>query len=162
MSGEQLLINYNLQLNVGNSYNFSTIAPAILQGSYTNAKLIAKGDYTIASSYANIYTLHNAIYPILINQSGGTNIYPNDPQAYEYYVFKLPSNIYVVLQSSWIIAASISIVESLSLNITVNELTAYSDVVRILNAIATLGYTNITSNVISAINSNTPSTSSTT
>jgi hypothetical protein len=152
MATNQLLINYNLPLNVGNSYTFNTIAPAILQGTYINAKLIAKGDYTVATSYANVNTLHNAIYPILINGATNLSIYPNDPQAYEYYVFKLPSNIYVVLQSSWIVAASIQLVESLSLNITVNQLTSYSDVTRILNAIATLGYTNITSNVISSLN----------
>ena len=158
MASNQVLINYNLPLNVGNSYTFSTIAPAILQGTYINAKLIAKGDYTVASSYANVYTLHNAIYPILINQATGTSIYPNNRQAYEYYVFKLPSNIYIVLQSSWIVSASIQLVESLSLTITVNGLNSYSDVTRILNAIATLGYTNLTSKVTSALN-NTSSTS---
>lgn len=159
MTSTQLLINYSLPLNVGNSYTFSTIAPAILQGSYVNAKLIAKGDYTVANQYANIFTLHQAIYPILINKNSGVSIYPNDPTAYEYYIFKLPSNIYVALQSSWIIGSSITQIQSLSLSITVNNLNSYSDVTRILNAIATLGYNSLTSSVISALNSTTSPTS---
>lgn len=153
MANSQLYLNYNLPLSVGNSYTFNTIAPAIISGKYLNAKLIGKVNYSVAMSYANIFTLHQAIYPILINQQNGTSIYPNDPEAYEYYLFKLPSNIYVVLQSSWIVAASIEQVQSLTLSITINTLQNYSDVTRILNAIATLGYTDISSNVASSLNS---------
>lgn len=143
----QLLLNYNLPFNIGNSYTFNTIAPAILQATYIDAELVARGDYNVATQYGNIFNLHQAIYPTLINQENGQNIYPNDAQAYEYFIFKLPSNIFVALQSSWIVANSIEEIQSLSLSMTVNGLASYTDVTRILNAVATLGFTDISSNV---------------
>lgn len=152
-SSNPLLLNYNLPMSIGNSYTFNTIAPAILQSTYIDAELVARGDYNVAVQYGNIFNLHQAIYPILISNENGDTIYPNDAQAYEYFIFKLPSNIYVALQSSWIIATSIKEIQSLSLNVTVNSLTSYTDVTRILNAIATLGYVDITSNVSSNISS---------
>ncbi len=156
------LLNYSLNLEVGNTYTFNTIAPAILQATYTNAVLIAKGNYTLATSYSNVNALHINIYPVLINQPNGTSIYPNNPQAYEYYVFQLPSNLIVVLQSSWIIGNSIQLVTGLTLTINVNNLGGYSDVTRILNAISTLGYTNINSNVTNYVSSASSATTTTT
>lgn len=150
-SPSSLLLNYSLPLNIGNSYTFNTIAPAILQSTYIDAELVARGDYNVAQQYGNIFNLHQAIYPILISNEGGESIYPNNAEAYEYFIFKLPSNIFVALQSSWIIANSIQEIQSLSLNLTVNSLQSYTDVTRILNAIATLGYTDISSSVSSNI-----------
>ncbi len=159
------LLTYNLDFSVGAVYNFNTIAPAILQASYQNAKLIAKGDYDLAISYANINALQANIYPILINQPNGTSTYPNNPKAYEYYIFKLPSNIIIALQSSWIVPGSVVEVVGISLTITVNGLNSYNDSTKILNAIAMLGYTNISSNITTYVpttsSTGTPTTSST-
>lgn len=159
------LLTYSLSFSVGAVYNFNTIAPAILQASYQNAKLIAKGDYDLAISYANINALQANIYPILINQTNGTSSYPNDPKAYEYYIFKLPSNIIVALQSSWIIPGSVEEVVGISLTVTINGLNSYNDSTKILNAIALLGYTNISSNITTYVpslsSSGTPTTSTT-
>ncbi len=47
------LLNYNLNLEVGNTYTFNTIAPAILQATYTNAVLIAKGGYSDVTRILN-------------------------------------------------------------------------------------------------------------
>ncbi len=155
------LLNFNLDLQVGNIYTFNTIAPAILQATYSDAKLIAKGDYDLAISYANINALHSNIYPLLINTPSGTSIYPNDPKAYEYYIFKLPSNLKIALQSAWIVADTIQLVTGLYLTVTVNNLGSYNDVTRILNAIALLGYTNISSAVNNAVAPTSPATGTT-
>ena len=143
-----ILLNYSLALDIGNVYTFNTIAPGILQAQYINAKLTAKGDYDLAVKFSNIVPLHNAIYPLLLNTPNGSSIYPNNPKAYEYYIFKLTSNITIALQSSWIVANSIELITGLGLNINVYDLGGYSDVTRILNAIYTLGYTNVDSNVV--------------
>jgi hypothetical protein len=142
------LLNYNLALTIGDIYNLNSIAPGILQATYSNAKLTAKGDYDLAIKFTNVNSLHAAIYPILINTPNGTSIYPNNPKAYEYYIFKLPSNITIALQSSWIVANSVQLVTGLGLSINVNNLGSYSDVTRILNAIYALGYTSIDSNIV--------------
>ncbi len=141
------LLNFNLCLFVGDTYIFKTNAPTVLQPEYINAKLIIKADYKVASQYANIQNLQNQVYPILLGLPNGPTLYPSSLDAYEYYVFKMPSGIIVVMQSGWIDNTSVRLVTGMSVNVNINNLSSYSDVSKILNALATMGYNQITSNV---------------
>ncbi len=145
-----ILLNFNLPFNIDNKYNFRTIAPAILQNQYKKALLIGKADYFIANQYANISALQQLIYPLL-NGNDETNIYPSNPKAYEYYIFRLPNCLLVALQSAWIIPDSIELCTELSLNIKVDNLQTNQEVSGILSAIASLGYVNINANVVTYI-----------
>jgi hypothetical protein len=130
-------------LVVGNIYNFNTIAPGILNLTYTNVKLTGSVSYDVAIKYVNINALHASIYPLL-----GPS-FPNDPAAYTYYLFKVQSGDTICLAADWIDGSTVVVVQSLTLNITITSLPDLADITKILNAIKSLGYTDVTSNTIS-------------
>ncbi len=131
-----------LGMNLSSIYNFTTIAPGILQLVYTNAKLVSISAYEIAIKTKVVNGLWASIYPYMSND--GVNQYPNDPTAYNYYTFKQESGEIVVLAEPWINASSIKLVSSLSLTISMNGLPDNSDISNIVSILKSSGYVDFT------------------
>ena len=122
-------------LELGKSYTFNTLAPAILGTQIKNAKLLSIMDYSTAVAYDNIDLKFRQIYPNLPN---GT---PDDVSAAFYYRFLSESGERIILADQWI---DMTTVESIThINIKVNFTQAsLADISRIRDALNALGYRN--------------------
>jgi hypothetical protein len=78
----------NLQIN--QTYNFNTLAPALLGAKYTAAKLIGIFDYKTALGYINPDAVNANVYPLLPT---GTS---SDVSAYTFLRFQTASDATVV------------------------------------------------------------------
>lgn len=84
---------------IGNTYNFSTYAPAILGAEHNN--MVVKGifGYDVATSFTQPDVKHSVIYPYLVDE--GITV-ANDPVNYTYVLFKAQNGSNVVLALEWI------------------------------------------------------------
>lgn len=117
------------------NYNFTTLAPSVLNGSYQNIKLIATSNYEVANKYVDLLSLFRAVYPYL---PAGT---PSDYTQHSYLIFE--NN--VVMSTLWIDPASLSLASSYSATIVIPNLQV-SDTAKIRDALLALGYSNFTIN----------------
>lgn len=118
-----------------NNYNFTTMAPSVLNGAYSNIKLIAKANYEVAAKYVDLVSLFNAVYPYL---PPGT---PSDYTQHDYLIFE--GN--VVMSTLWIVESSLSSSNTSSVTIVIPNLQA-SDTAKIRDALLLMGYSNFTIN----------------
>ncbi len=119
---------------IGQTYTFNTLAPAILGANFQNVKLVAILDYNTAMKFNNVAQQNQVILPLLPK---GT---PTDPSQYVYLLFSTQSNTTVLLAYNWIDPSSIAQSQSISLNITVNNV-GTPDITTISNALSLMGYT---------------------
>jgi len=122
---------------LGTTYNFNTLAPAILGSNVKNATVLGIIDYTTASNYITPETRHVDVYPYLPT---GT---VNDPKKYTYILFKSESNVKFVLGLPWIDLATVVQVVSLTINVTVNNAST-GDANRIRDSLILLGFNSFT------------------
>lgn len=125
----------SINLNIGVSYTFNTLAPGILQAVVKNAKLKAVLDYETATKYDNIDLKYRQIYPQLPN---GT---PDSPSTCQYFLFKSESGENIIMADQWIDQGTIDTVEFI--NFTVNfSRASLSDMPRVRDALNALGNLN--------------------
>jgi hypothetical protein len=120
-------------MDVNSSYNFNTLAPSILQGSYQGMTLLATVNFDIAATKINVIVQQRKIYPEL---PSGT---PDDPKQYMYYIFRDMNGKEVVLADAWIDTNSIVKVTSIAVTVVVTQCTT-ADATLIQNQLNLLGY----------------------
>lgn len=126
-----------MNLTLGTTYTFNTLAPSILGAIIQNAKLISILDYDSAKHYDTVDLKYRAIYPLL---PAGT---PDRPEHTIYYRFISESGEPIILAESWIDEASVEAVEFVTIQVLLQQANL-SEVTRIRNALNALGYTNYT------------------
>ena len=122
--------------DINTRYNFSTYAPGILGGNYTNAKVLSIMNYVEAVKYTDVATIHTQVYPSLP---------PNTPKDYRdltYVLFELENGRKVVFATIWIDATTVVVAGRMDIVIRVRSVTN-QDVTKIRDALTTLGYLNV-------------------
>lgn len=119
-----------MQLKIGNTYTFSTRAPAILGQSMERVRLTSIMDYQTASMRENLSVKFRSIYPALPE---GT---PDDPNSALYYGFRTQSGQDIIVANVWMDEASIQEINLVRAIVTMNDisLTDVTDLRNILNA----------------------------
>lgn len=105
------------QFNVGNTYSFSTLAPAILGETYSTVQLVGEMDFKRAMKEQDVQAKHRQIFPLL---PPGT---PDDPRQYTYLVFRDLQDRETVLGYPWIDQNTIVVATSQTLNLTIPNMT---------------------------------------
>lgn len=126
-----------MNLTLGTTYTFNTLAPSILGAIIENAKLISVMDYESAKHFDTIDLKYRSIYPLL---PAGT---PDQPESTIYYRFVSESNEPIIIAESWIDESSMVSVDFVNIQIIIQQ-TNLSEVTRIRNALNALGYSNYT------------------
>lgn len=93
-------------------YNFTTYAPAILGGDFTQARVVALLDYDSALKYANVDLLQRQVYSKL---PVGT---VDEVSSYTFVLVERSDGTRVVLAYPWIIPESVVEVKTVSLSVT--------------------------------------------
>lgn len=122
---------------IGQTYNFNTLAPAILGASFQNSKLVGMLSYDQAVKYTNIDQQAQIVYPALPQ---GT---PTDPTSYIYLVFETSAQTTVVLANVWINETTIAPSSSTTITVVIAGVTL-ADVQPIRNQLLQMGYTQLT------------------
>ena len=122
----------SLNLVINNVYTFQTLAPAILNATYRNAKLEASYNFQTATKQQNVEALYRAIYPVL---PPGT---PSDPATQIYHRFITESGERVILADNWINGGTVITVTSLSFGARIVNATI-EDRERVRKALSHLG-----------------------
>jgi hypothetical protein len=120
---------------VGSTYSFTTLAPSVLGGSFTNAQVIGIVNYGIALAITNIATLQKTVFPLLPPGS------PSNYEDYNYIVFSTGTNSKLVLADAWINQGSIVQITGTAINITINN-ASLADVAILQKELTAMGYTN--------------------
>lgn len=126
-----------MNLTLGATYTFNTLAPSILGAIIQNAKLMSIMDYESAKHYDTIDLKYRSIYPLL---PSGT---PDQPEHTNYYRFMSESNEPIVIAETWIDESSLIAVEFVNIQVLIQQ-TNLSEISRIRNALNALGYSNYT------------------
>lgn len=126
-----------MNLTIGTTYTFNTLAPSILGAVIQQAKLVSILDYGTAKQYDTIDLKYRSVYPLL---PVGT---PNQPDSTIYYRFVSQSGEYIILAEQWIDESSIETIEFVNIQVLFQQ-ASLSDVQRIRNALNALGYSNYT------------------
>lgn len=121
---------------IGNVYNFSTKAPAILGATFTGVKVIGLVSYDIAITMANIDYKQRVVLPLLPQ---GT---PTDPKSYQYVLFITQSGDKQVLALPWIEISTIELQTGTTVTSVVSNV-SLSDVDKIRKLLIAAGYTNL-------------------
>ncbi len=123
---------YNFILK--NIYDFNTLAPSVLGATFRNAKVLGIVDYDIASSFINVELMQRSIYPLL---PAGT---PDTPKQYSFLLLQTESGEKTVVAYEWIDPASIRLVDSVTITVTLPNVKS-SDSVLIRDSLALVGFT---------------------
>lgn len=123
-----------MNFRIGNVYNFHTKAASVLGLIVTNVTLKSIVDYETALAIDNITSKYRVIYPLLPN---GT---PDNPKDCVYYVFKSFDGQTLVYADQWIDENSIEQVDSIDLEIIINNIT-HNDITRVRDVLNALGFT---------------------
>lgn len=123
--------------NLKSVYSFNTLAPSVLGASFKNAKVLGIIDYDIAATIINVELMHRSIYPLLPQ---GT---PDRPHSYTYLLLLTESNVKTVVAYEWIDPASIELVESVNIVVTIPNVKA-SDANVIRDSLTLCGFTGFT------------------
>jgi len=119
-------------MNINKTYNFTTLAPAILGSEFQLMKVKAILTATEAVKYRDILTLHNTLTPVIT----GLPVSINDCT---YYLFENSEKELVLLALEYIDYNSILEVESTNIRIEIFNTTS-DDVSIIRNRLLELGY----------------------
>ena len=127
----------SLPFELQKTYNFNTLAPAILGSNYKNALVLAIVSYDLAKQFFSPETESVNVYPAL--PLGVVA----DPKKYTYIVFRTESGVTRVLALEWINISSITVVTSQILTVTISN-ASVGDAERVRQALLLLQLTAIT------------------
>lgn len=122
---------------IGNVYTFGTRAPALLGALFERVTILGIVDYNIATTFRNIDLDHKRIYPLL---PVGT---VNNPKKFTYILVKTESGEPTVLAYEWIDAATIELVDSVTLTVTIPGVNS-TDATKVRDALSLLGFLDFT------------------
>jgi hypothetical protein len=124
-----------MNLDIGKTYTFNTVAPSILGTSIKNAKLVAVLDYQTALSFDNIDLKYRSIYPLLPANTQDT------PELNIYYRFQTESGEKIIMADIWIQESTIETIEHVNFQILFTQ-ASMKDIPRIKDALNAMGYLN--------------------
>ena len=123
------------QFSINNNFDFTTLSPSVLGGSYKMMKVTGMLTAAEAVKYRDIHTIHNQLKPFIaglpVNATDGT-----------YILFKTKDDVSVLLGLDWIDQTTINRVTTTNIRIEVMDGTNL-DIGILRSAILGLGYTNI-------------------
>ncbi len=125
---------------VGNSYDFTTYAPAILGSDHKNMRVKAVFGYEMATSFSQPDVQHSAIYPYLISEGVAV---PDDPKSYTYVMLSTDAGVDVIMAVEWVKLDSVEQITSRKLIIEIPD-TKPGDAEYYRNVLLTAGAKNIT------------------
>lgn len=131
-----------IEFSINSTYNFETLAPAILGDKIKNAKLTSIVDYGMATKLFNPNSQHANVYTHL---PPGT---PRDLTKYVYYVFKTENNETRVFAREWINLNSAELVSGTTIRVDIYNISA-QDQAHIRQLLLAAGYTSLNFQVIS-------------
>lgn len=126
-----------MNFRVQKTYNFDTLAPAILGVKFKNAVMLGELSYELASARENIDLKYRQIYPVLPH---GT---PDSPKKQRYFIFRTESGPTVTLCDQWVNADTIEEVTGVNFEVKFTQALP-EDINRIRDLISAAGYTNFT------------------
>lgn len=126
--------------NIGLSYNFSTLAPAILGATYTNMKVIGILTMDEAIKYYDVVTRHEALKGII----PGLPVTPNNMT---FILFQNAAGDKIVLAQNYIDPNTIVAVTTLNLQIDIFNVPSTTEA-QVTQALKELGITNFRVTVV--------------
>jgi len=121
---------------VGNSYNFTTLAPTILGASYSNMKVIGIVTMSEAVRYSDVVTKHESVKTIIPGL-------PNTPNTLLFVVFEDSAGDKLVIAQDYVDLTTIVLVTTINLTIQVfNVASSMEPIVR--QRLKELGIVNFT------------------
>jgi len=120
--------------NIGNIYDFNTLAPSILGASVKRAKLIGILDYSSALKYSNVDLMYRTIYPLLPANT------LNDAKNSIYYLFETNNSGNVVYCEQWIDLSSVVLVTTTTYRVTISN-SSPQDITTLRDVLNSLGFT---------------------
>lgn len=122
--------------SVGDTYDFSTTAPGILDASYKRVILTAIATFDVARmvNAEDVYAKWRVIYPSL---PAGT---PNTPEMAAWYIFKNDDGETFALAAPWIDGSTVVGVNFTSYNIAVSG-SSLAEMTRVRNLLASMRLT---------------------
>ena len=112
-----------MELIVGNTYNFDTIAPDVLGDNYTDMKLLAIINFDVAMMLGyNVLSKHKQVFNI-----SEYDVNYTIPSSYNYLLFETKNNDKVIMGETWIKESSLSGMYGINAtfdfsNISINDL----------------------------------------
>jgi len=97
-------------------YNFTSLAPALLGGSYTNLKVAGILKAKQAKEYRDIYTLHEQLIGVIPTL-------PNNINDLTYILFTTPTGEYVVLANEYIDQFTVVVVTTINVKVEIPDTT---------------------------------------
>lgn len=129
-----------MDFKIGNHYSFSTYAPAILGQEYTKMRLMAIGNYQLASMFDNVDIKLNNIISYLGDDAS------SDASKDTYLVFKSDAGTTYVFGTTWINLNTLEVTTSQVITVTVESVSS-DDAARIRQVLALAGYNKVTTKV---------------
>ena len=129
------------ELTVGGTYNFETLAPAILGDKIKNAKLTAIVNYSTANKLFSPNSQHANIYPHL---PAGT---PRDHTKYLYYVFETQNEETRVFAREWLNQNTVELVTGNTIRVSLYNVTL-QDQTKIRQLLVSGGYSSLSIDVV--------------
>lgn len=126
-----------LQLN--HTYNFVTLAPTILGGSYSLVKVKAIMSVDEASKYADVRSIHSTLQSQIDSLP--------DINSCTFLLFENQDKHTTVLANEWIDQQSINVVDKVSVKVILPDINS-EDIPLIRNQFLELGYTNINISIV--------------
>lgn len=126
----------------GMTYSFTTYPVGIIGANYDNVVALGTVNAEVARRTADIDALHAQVYPTL---PVGT---PNDPNAYNYLILKLPSGGTTILGIPWIREDTVVVKDTQTAQALIFGVSG-EDLPKITNALVQSGYTNIQLTLVS-------------
>jgi len=123
-------------------YNFSTKAPVTLGENYKNMKAVARVNFTFATNYLDVITVHEAI-------ANEINSSLNNYRDVMYTVFESDSGDTIVISDEWVIPSSVLAINNIDLELIISDITT-EDITTITNTLNSLNYHKIKSTIRNA------------
>lgn len=120
------------QFTVGNKYNFTVVAPAIL-GNQTNVEVLGVVTHQVANVYGDIAAMHASVYGSLT-----PGVYKDDYTSYTYLLFKTTNGTVVAFGLPWIDENSVEVVGTKTMYVTIPDVSNV-DIENVRKALVAIG-----------------------
>lgn len=123
-------------LDIGKTYSFSPYAPELLGNDFQNVVVMGIMDRVSANDYLDTIAWHKSIYPVL---PPGT---PNDPNSFNYALFRTSTGVKVCLALAWIKEETVQLIEARTITAKIGNVGA-ADLDRIRNLLIAGNYNSV-------------------
>ncbi len=123
-------------LDIGKTYSFTPYAPELLGNDFQNVVVLSIMDRESANAYLDTISWHKNIFPML---PAGT---PNDPNAFNYALFRTSTGAKVALALAWIKEETVTLIEARTITAKIGNVGA-ADIDRIRHLLVAGNYNNV-------------------